>query len=113
MWFVVFLCHLQADDHYVVIADVPGVSKDRLTITVKDDTIMIEGKRKKKVITDDDTYLINERHNGLIKKMIRAPKDADLDDMKAKVEDGLLVLTIPRVKSVNGAKYISIMFHIF
>ena len=45
--------------------------------------IMIEGKRKKKVITDEDTYLINERRNGLIKKMIRAPKDADLDDMKA------------------------------
>ena len=54
MWFVVFLCHLQADDHYVVIADVPGVSKDRLTIAVKDDMIMIEGKRKKKVITDED-----------------------------------------------------------
>ena len=80
---------------------------------LRGDKIEVWGKRKKKVITDEDTYLINERRNGLIKKMIRVPKDADLDDMKAKVEDGLLVLTIPRVKSVNGAKYISIMFHVF
>ena len=108
MWFVVFLCHLQADDHYVVIADVPGVSKDRLTITVKDDMIMIEGKRKKKVITDEDTYLINERRNGLIKKMIRAPKDADLDDMKAKIEDGLLVLTMPKIITEENATVIPI-----
>ena len=31
---------------YVVIADVPGVSKDRITVSVKDDKILIEGKEK-------------------------------------------------------------------
>ena len=50
---------------YVVIADIPGVSKDRVKVTVKDDKIMIEGKRKKKVITPEDTYLLQERRNGV------------------------------------------------
>ena len=44
---------------YVVIADVPGVSKDRITVSVKDDKILIEGKRKKKVISNEDLSLIH------------------------------------------------------
>lgn len=93
---------------YVVIADIPGVSKDRVNVTVKDDKIMIEGKRKKKIITDADTYLINERRNGTFKKLIQLPFDADAQQMSARIEDGLLVLSIPRVEKPQGAKTISI-----
>ena len=93
---------------YVVIADIPGVSKDRINVTVKDDKIMIEGKRKKKVITEEDTYLINERRNGTFKKLIQLPFDSDAQQMSARIEDGLLVLSIPRVENPQGAKTISI-----
>ena len=93
---------------YVLIAEIPGVSKDRITITAKDDKLMIEGKKKKKVISNEDHYLIHERRNGLFKKMIQLPIDADSQSMSARIEDGLLVLSIPRVKNVNGAKYITI-----
>ena len=81
-----------------------------MSVSVKGDCIVIEGKRKKKVISSEDVYLISERRNGIIKKVVSVPSDADLQEMKAKVEDGLLVLTIPRVKKVEGAKYISIMY---
>ena len=93
---------------YVVIADIPGVSKDCVKVTVKDDKIMIEGKRKKKVITPEDTYLLQERRNGVFKKMLQLPLDADAPQMSARIEDGLLVLSIPRVKDAKGAKTVSI-----
>ena len=93
---------------YVVIAEIPGVSKDRVTVTTKDDKVMIEGKKKKKVISADDHYLIHERRSGLFKKVVQLPIDADAASMSAKIEDGLLVLSIPRVKNVSGAKYITI-----
>lgn len=93
---------------YVVIADIPGVSKDRVTVSVKDDKVMIEGKRKRKVISNEDVYIINERRNGVFKKMLQMPMDADTQQMTAKIEDGLLVLTIPRVKNVDGAKTVEI-----
>ena len=63
---------------YVVIAEIPGVTKDRVTVTAKDDKVMIEGKKKKKVISSDDHYLIRERRNGLFKKMIQLPIDVTL-----------------------------------
>ena len=93
---------------YVVIADVPGVSKDRITVSVKEDKILIEGKRKKKVISSEDNYLVEKRRNGPFKKMLQMPLDADTQKMTAKMEDGLLVLTIPRVSSIEGAKTINI-----
>lgn len=93
---------------YVVIADIPGVSKDRVKVSVKDDKVMIEGKRKKKVISNEDVYIINERRNGVFKKLLQMPMDADTQQMSAKIEDGLLVLTIPRVKNIDGAKTVEI-----
>ena len=100
--------HRQTPTMYVVIADIPGVSKDRVNVTVKDDKIMIEGKRKKKVITSEDNYLISERRNGIFKKMLQLPFDADAAQMSARIEDGLLILSIPRIKEPQGAKTISI-----
>ena len=70
--------------------------------------VLIEGKRKRKVITNDDIYLISERQNGEFKKSIQIPIDSDPQLMTAKIEDGLLVLTIPRTKNSNGIKSVKI-----
>ena len=70
--------------------------------------MVIEGKRKRKVISSDDTYLITERQNGEFKKSIQLPIDSDPQLMTAKIEDGLLVLTIPRTKDTNGIKSVNI-----
>lgn len=77
-------------------------------MNVCDDYVVIEGKRKRKVISSDDTYLITERQNGEFKKSIQLPIDSDPQLMTAKIEDGLLVLTIPRTKDTNGIKSVNI-----
>ena len=92
----------------MVICDAPGIPKDRIKVQVKENRIFIEGKRKKKVISNEDSYLIEERRNGPFKKMLQMPLDADTQKMTAKMEDGLLVLTVPRVSSIEGAKTINI-----
>lgn len=92
----------------MLIADVPGVSRDRLTISVKENKLYIEGKRKRKVVSSEDSFLIQNRRNGVFKRLVNLPLDSDPQSMTAKLEDGLLVLTIPRVKKVNGLKYITI-----
>ncbi|OAO12828.1 heat shock protein 22 [Blastocystis sp. ATCC 50177/Nand II] len=99
---------IDANDFYVLIADVPGVSRDRLTVSVKENKLYIEGKRKRKVVSGDDSYLIANRRNGVFKRLVNLPLDSDPQSMTAKLEDGLLVLTIPRVKKVNGLKYVTI-----
>ena len=77
-------------------------------MSFSDDQVIIEGKRKKKVISDEDTYLVSERRNGEFRKALHIPVDADHQLMTAKIEDGLLVITIPRAKGASGAKIIHI-----
>lgn len=58
-----------------MICDAPGIPKDRIKIQVKDNVIFIEGKRKKKVITPEDSYIICERLNGPFKRMIKVDSE--------------------------------------
>ena len=101
-------------------ADVPGISVDRIKITVKENKICIEGKRKRKVISDSDNYLIAERTSGPFKKMIevfsffrsvsfeKVPFDCDAENMKAKIENGILVLTMMKVESSKVGKVVKV-----
>ena len=49
----------------------------------------------------------------MFKRLVNLPLDSDPQSMTAKLEDGLLVLTIPRVKKVNGLKYVTIASPVF
>ena len=89
------------------------MSRDRITVSVKENKLYIEGKRKKKVVSNEDSYLIANRRNGVFRRLVNLPIDSDPQNMTAKLEDGLLVLTIPRVKKVNGLKYVTIASPVF
>ena len=89
------------------------MSRDRITVSVKENKLYIEGKRKKKVVSNEDSYLIANRRNGVFRRLVNLPIDSDPQNMTAKLEDGLLVLTIPRVKKVNGRKYVTIASPVF
>lgn len=58
---------------YVVIADIPGVSKDRVKVTVKDDKIMIRGKAQEEGDYSRRHLSSSERRNGVFKKMLQLP----------------------------------------
>ena len=54
----------------MVICDAPGIPKDRIKVQVKENRIFIEGKRKKKIVSDSDEYLVSERLNGPFRRVI-------------------------------------------
>ncbi|KAK8815361.1 hypothetical protein WA158_003573 [Blastocystis sp. Blastoise] len=89
---------IETPDSYVLLADIPGISIDRIKVTVKDSKICIEGKRKRKVVSDNDVYLITERSSGPFRKFIDVPFNCDAENMKAKIENGLLVLTMNKIE---------------
>ena len=64
---------------------------------MKDSRIILEGKRKKKIVCDSDVYLLQQRLNGPFRRVIEVPVDCDVSTIAARLEDGLLVLTMQRV----------------
>ena len=80
----------------MVICDAPGIPKDRIKVQVKENRIFIEGKRKKKIVSDSDEYLV-----------------CDANQMVAKLEDGLLVLTMPKVEVKKDAVSIAVQWSVW
>ncbi|KAJ1548625.1 hypothetical protein HK405_001665, partial [Cladochytrium tenue] len=100
----------ESEKEYVVRADVPGVKKDDISVTLKDDVLTISGERASVTEEKDDQKHIMERSFGRFTRAIQLPKDANADEIAASVEDGVLKLTIAKrpVAPDEGLKKIPI-----
>lgn len=85
------------DDAYLIFFDIPGLAEDELTIEVKDQRLSVSGERK--LENDDETlkFRRRERQYGKFEKNFTIPLGTDLDEIKAKFEQGVLSITIPKV----------------
>jgi len=83
------------DGSYQLLIDVPSVCKENITMTVvSQNTLQIKVEKK----TDDGLkYLKRERTSGVFMKQLSTPKDADLSSIKAKYENGTLIVSLPKV----------------
>lgn len=74
----------------IVEAEIPGVSKDDLKLTLEDNILTLEGE-KKKVDEDKDTnYYREERVYGSFKRSFTLPVEVNPDKVDAKFENGML-----------------------
>lgn len=75
----------ERDNEYIITAAVPGLSKKDIKVEVLHDRVLIEGSRK-----------INERMSSDIKREFAVYNDIDPDSATAKVQDGILTVTVPK-----------------
>lgn len=85
-------------DRIEIIAEIPGLSKDQITIDVEDSIITLKGEKNTKVEDKEGgTYLRREVKRSSFQRTFTADtKIFNLDKLKAKFEDGVLELTIPK-----------------
>jgi len=82
---------------YVIIAEVPGISKSDLDVQVKRNTIRIAGS--KRVSYPEQTSLHRrERLAGRFDRTLTLPIEVDPDGVKAESRDGILALLLPRAE---------------
>lgn len=94
--------HLEtADDGKMIIeATVPGYKKEDIEINVDGSHITIKGSSVAKQ-SEDSEYLYREIHQSAFTRSVAVNTEAwDLDQIEAKLEDGILTLTIPRKSQV-------------
>ena len=95
---------------YEVVADLPGVPKEDVKVTVKDHVLTISGKREKVKKVDTDKYHREERSFGSFSRSIAIPENADENTIKAKYDNGVLSLTLTKTTPApeEGVKKITI-----
>jgi HSP20 family protein len=90
------------DKAYTVKADVPGVGKDDIKVSIEGNQVSIEAETKKeREEKKGDTVLRSERWYGRVYRSFALAHDVDESKAEAKVRDGVLELKLP--KKANGS----------
>jgi HSP20 family protein len=87
------------DDKQISInAELPGIDKKDIKLSVRDKIVTIEAEKKQEVKEEDKEkrYLRQERVYGKASRTLRLPKYADDSKLNAKFENGVLHITVPK-----------------
>lgn len=82
------------DDDLVIRAELPGMKREDVDISVQDGVLTISGERKEEEEHKDKGYLIKERRYGSFSRSMTLPEGTDEEKIKARFEDGLLEVTV-------------------
>ncbi|WP_456489413.1 Hsp20/alpha crystallin family protein [Caminibacter pacificus] len=89
---------------YYLEIDLPGVKKENIEISVNDGVLTISGERKLEKKEEGENYTRIESFFGRFERAFKLPTDADLDNIEAKYEDGVLKVFIPKKQKPEGKK---------
>jgi HSP20 family protein len=86
------------DDDFVVLIELPGISKDSLQVQAKENTIRIAGKKTINYAQNVSVHR-RERLSGEFDRTLTLPVQIDPDGITADCRDGVLAIFIPRAES--------------
>ena len=91
----------ETDDGFEVRAELPGVSKDDLHVSVKDNLLTLSGEKRQEKVDDTHNYRRVERQYGSFQRRFTIPSEVETDDIKADFSDGVLTLFIPKPEATK------------
>lgn len=88
----------QTEDTMLVICPIAGVEKTEIKVAIQDDVLTIRGERKRLPVMEGKMPLVKELFWGVFSRSIVLPDHIDRKNIKAKVNDSLLTITIPKTE---------------
>ena len=87
---------VETDTAYEIQADIPGVRKEDLTVTIDHGVLTVQGERQQEKKEDSARMHRVERFYGQFSRSFTLPEDADTAGLKATAREGQLTVTVPR-----------------
>ena len=95
----------KTDDTYTVKAEMPGVKKDDINVSIDGSQITISGEvKKEKEEKKGEEVIRSERYYGKVSRSFTLPHEVDETKSRANYADGVLQLTLPTKAKVGGKK---------
>lgn len=88
-------------DRFVLHADIPGVSREDIDITMEDGVLSIRGERKLEDAGEDGRYKRVERAHGTFYRRFSLPDTANPEGINARCHEGVLEVVIPKREQVK------------
>jgi HSP20 family protein len=92
------------DKSYTVTAEIPGVPKDDIHVGIEGAVVSLSAEIKQHDQRKDEKTLRSERYYGSVSRSFQLPQDVDAAAAKAKYENGILTLTLPKKAQVSGKR---------
>lgn len=92
----------ETEDGYALEAEMPGVNKDGLEITLEGHEITIVGRRTAEVVPGE--VLFRERHGADYRRVFELDPAIDTSKISARMNQGVLFLTLPKSEAVKPRK---------
>ena len=91
----------ETDNGLEIIADLPGMDKKDINVSLEDNLLTIKGEKKEEKESKDKHYHTIERRSGSFYRAIRLPVEVEKDKVEAAFKDGVLTLRLPKSKEAK------------
>jgi HSP20 family protein len=91
----------ETDDALVLTVDLPGVSKDEVSIEIYQNTLTLKGQRPPHAEINDERSHRVERAYGTFQRAFTLPMQVDQEKVQATYQDGVLELRLPKVEAAK------------
>lgn len=85
-------------------ADVPGMKREDIDVSLTGSRLVIAGKREAEKETKEDTFYAYERSYGSFKRVFTLPEGIDGDHVTSELKDGVLTLVVPKKAEAQAKK---------
>ena len=91
----------ETDKEIEIVADLPGMEKNDIAVNLEDDVLTIKGERKQEKEESGKHYHSTERRYGSFYRSLRLPNEVQTAKINASFKDGVLKITLPKVKTAK------------
>lgn len=88
-------------DNYTVKAELPGMKKEDIEVSLHEGTLSISGERKSETKHEDAEVYRAERFFGRFQRTVALPTAVAADQVKAAYKDGVLTITLPKTEEAK------------
>ena len=85
----------ETTDRYVLIAELPGLTRDDIEIQVQDGTVTLQGRRRSPPVPCERYHRV-ERGHGAFRRRFSVPVPIDTQGVSADLKEGVLTVTLPK-----------------
>ncbi len=91
----------ETKDEQVIKADLPGIVRDNLHITLEEGTLRIEADKKEEKTEDGETWYMRERSFGKYSRLIELPFRVAAEKISATLDKGVLEIKLPKAEETK------------
>ena len=84
------------EDSYEVKAELPGLKKKDINISIEDGILRLSGEKKTENEKNEENYHLRESCYGKFERSFRLPQDVESENIKAQFNNGVLDIQIPK-----------------